>query len=67
MVGLVPEMVDRMPFPGPGSGPAVSGKAGNLKGQIQPGGNPFEAPRQRDYALPPLTPILASWLSAVPT
>ena len=39
---------------------AVSGKAGNLKGQIQPGGNPFEAPRQRDYALPPLTPILAS-------
>ena len=23
----------------------VSGKAGNLKGQIQPGGNPFESPR----------------------
>jgi len=39
---------------------AVSGKAGNLKGQIQEGGNPFEAPRQRDYALPPLTGILAS-------
>ena len=39
---------------------AVSGKAGNIKGQIQPGGNPFEAPRARDYALPPLTPILAS-------
>src|SRR5437016_80035 len=38
---------------------AVSGKAGNIKGQIQPGGNPFEAPRARDYALPPLTPILA--------
>ncbi len=28
---------------------AVSGKAGNLRGQIQPGGNPFEAPRNRDY------------------
>jgi gluconate 2-dehydrogenase alpha chain len=39
---------------------AISGKAGNLKGQIVAGGNPFEAPRQRDYALPPLTPILAS-------
>src|SRR3954462_10036212 len=33
---------------------AVSGKAGNLKGQIQPGGNPFEGPRQREYPLPPL-------------
>jgi gluconate 2-dehydrogenase alpha chain len=39
---------------------AVSGKAGNLKGQIVPGGNPFEAPRQNEYALPPLTPILAA-------
>ena len=39
---------------------AVSGKAGNIKGQIQPGGNPFEAPRARDYPLPPLTPILSS-------
>src|SRR5258707_10729177 len=39
---------------------AVSGKAGNLGGQIQAGGNPFEAPRARDYPLPPLTPILAS-------
>ena len=34
---------------------AVSGKAGNMRGQIQPGGNPFEAPRARDYPLPPLT------------
>ena len=32
----------------------VSGKAGNLEGRIQPGGNPFEAPRRRDYPLPPL-------------
>ena len=39
---------------------AISGKAGNIKGQIQPGGNPFEAPRAREYPLPPLTPILAS-------
>ena len=39
---------------------AVSGKAGNIRGKIQAGGNPFEAPRARDYPLPPLTPILAS-------
>jgi gluconate 2-dehydrogenase alpha chain len=39
---------------------AISGKAGNLRGEIQPGGNPFEAPRAREYPLPPLTPILAS-------
>jgi gluconate 2-dehydrogenase alpha chain len=39
---------------------AVSGKAGNLRGVIQEGGNPFEAPRARDYPLPPLTSILAS-------
>ena len=43
---------------------AVSGKAGNIRGQIQPGGNPFEAPRARDYPLPPLTPILASEMFA---
>src|SRR6201982_2535531 len=39
---------------------AISGKAGNLRGVIQQGGNPFEAPRARDYALPPLTPIYSS-------
>ncbi|MGB7716004.1 MAG: GMC family oxidoreductase, partial [Pseudolabrys sp.] len=39
---------------------AVSGKAGNINGQIQAGGYPFEAPRAREYPLPPLTPILAS-------
>jgi len=32
----------------------VSGKAGNLLGQRIAGGNPFEAPRRRDYPLPPL-------------
>ena len=43
---------------------AVSGRAGNIRGQIQPGGNVFEAPRSRDYALPPLTTILASEMFA---
>ncbi|MEN3931298.1 GMC family oxidoreductase [Microvirga sp. W0021] len=32
----------------------ISGKAGNLRGQIQEGGNPFESPRQNEYPLPPL-------------
>jgi len=33
---------------------AVSGRAGNLRGRIQPGGNPFEAARRSAYPLPPL-------------
>jgi gluconate 2-dehydrogenase alpha chain len=32
----------------------VSGKAGNLQGNKIDGGNIFEAPRRRDYPLPPL-------------
>ena len=32
----------------------VSGKAGNLQGRKIDGGNVFEAPRQREYPLPPL-------------
>jgi gluconate 2-dehydrogenase alpha chain len=32
----------------------VSGKAGNLNGTIQPGGNPFEGRRSREYPNPPL-------------
>jgi gluconate 2-dehydrogenase alpha chain len=32
----------------------VSGRAGNLRGQLRPGGNPFEAPRQNEYPQPPL-------------
>jgi gluconate 2-dehydrogenase alpha chain len=32
----------------------ISGTAGNIGGVKQPGGNPFEGPRQRDYPLPPL-------------
>jgi gluconate 2-dehydrogenase alpha chain len=31
----------------------VAGKAGNLGGKIQPGGNPFEGPRRREYPSPP--------------
>ncbi len=31
----------------------TSGKAGNIKGKKQPGGNPFEDPRARDYPNPP--------------
>jgi gluconate 2-dehydrogenase alpha chain len=32
----------------------ISGKAGNLNGVTQDGGNPFEGPRKRDYPLPPM-------------
>lgn len=32
----------------------ISGKAGNINGVIQPGGNPFEGWRSRDYPMPPL-------------
>jgi gluconate 2-dehydrogenase alpha chain len=32
----------------------ISGKAGNINGQIQAGGNPFEGPRSKDFPLPPL-------------
>ena len=31
----------------------TSGRAGNLRGTRQPGGNPFEGPRSRDYPTPP--------------
>jgi len=32
----------------------IAGKAGNIKGVIQPGGNPFEGPRSREYPQRPL-------------
>lgn len=32
----------------------VSGKAGNIRGVIDKGGNIFESPRQREYPMPPL-------------
>jgi gluconate 2-dehydrogenase alpha chain len=34
----------------------VSGKAGNIQGKKIDGGNVFEAPRSREYPLPPLIP-----------
>ena len=36
---------------------AVSGIAGNLRGAIRPGGNPFEGPRSDEFPTPPLPPI----------
>jgi len=38
----------------------VSGTAGNLRGQLQPGGNPFEGPRSDEFPTPPLPPIEAA-------
>ena len=32
----------------------IGGKAGNLKGQMQDGGNPFEGARSREYPNPPM-------------
>jgi gluconate 2-dehydrogenase alpha chain len=34
----------------------IGGYAGNIKGTIRPGGNPFESPRTRDYPNPPTKP-----------
>ncbi len=36
----------------------ISGQAGNLNGEIIEGGNPFEAPRSRNYPMPPLAQTL---------
>ena len=32
----------------------VSGRAGNIRGRVDPAGNPFEGPRSREYPMPPL-------------
>jgi gluconate 2-dehydrogenase alpha chain len=32
----------------------AAGKAGNIEGRIEPGGNPFEGPRSGEYPMPPL-------------
>ena len=32
----------------------TSGKAGNIKGEIRAGGDPFESPRSREYPTPPM-------------
>jgi gluconate 2-dehydrogenase alpha chain len=37
----------------------ISGKAGNIKGKIMAGGNPFEAPRRDEYPQAPLEPTEA--------
>ena len=42
----------------------TSGKAGVIRGQVQPGGNPFEGSRSRDYPTPPLTMPYSSTLFA---
>ncbi|HEU5094486.1 MAG TPA: GMC family oxidoreductase [Reyranella sp.] len=42
----------------------ISGKAGNIKGQVQDGGNPFEGPRARDYPNPPLDMVYGPTLFA---
>jgi gluconate 2-dehydrogenase alpha chain len=34
----------------------VSGKAGNVRGRLDPAGNHFEGPREREYPMPPLRP-----------
>ena len=40
----------------------TSGKAGNLNGKIQPGGNPFEGPRSSEYPTPPMIQTYAPTL-----
>lgn len=42
----------------------ICGKAGNLEGQAQPGGNPFEGPRSREYPNPPMPAAYAGALFA---
>jgi gluconate 2-dehydrogenase alpha chain len=42
----------------------ISGRAGNLGGKLQDGGNPFEGPRARDYPNPPLDMVYGPVLFA---
>jgi gluconate 2-dehydrogenase alpha chain len=42
----------------------TSGKAGNINGAVQAGGNPFEAPRSAEYPTPPLPMTYAPTLFA---
>ncbi|MBI4192619.1 MAG: GMC family oxidoreductase [Betaproteobacteria bacterium] len=42
----------------------VGGKAGNLNGEIRPGGNPFEGPRSREFPNPPTERTFAGSLFA---
>ena len=38
----------------------ISGKAGNINGKLQAGGNQFEGPRSKDFPLPPLSQTTGS-------
>lgn len=40
----------------------ISGKAGNIKGEIRPGGNPFEGARAREFPTPPMQQSYAETL-----
>jgi gluconate 2-dehydrogenase alpha chain len=40
----------------------IGGTAGNVQGEIRPGGNPFEGPRSRDYPNPPMKDSYANAL-----
>jgi gluconate 2-dehydrogenase alpha chain len=42
----------------------IGGKAGNIQGRIQEGGNPFEGPRSREYPNPPMEMSYAPMLFA---
>ncbi len=44
----------------------IAGTAGNIKGQIRPGGNPFEGPRSREFPVkaPPPTEITGLFVEA---
>lgn len=42
----------------------ISGKAGNINGQIQAGGNPFEGPRSQGFPLPPILQSTAARMFA---
>jgi gluconate 2-dehydrogenase alpha chain len=42
----------------------ISGKAGNLQGKIQEGGNPFEGSRSREYPNPPMEMVYGPTLFA---
>jgi gluconate 2-dehydrogenase alpha chain len=42
----------------------VSGVAGNLRGKLQAGGNPFEGARSDEYPTPPLPPVYGAQLFA---
>jgi gluconate 2-dehydrogenase alpha chain len=42
----------------------IGGQAGNLEGELQSGGNPFEGPRSRPFPNPPTTPSYAGTLFA---